>query len=428
MASVRFENVSISYGAKQVVKDFSLSVNDGEIMGIIGPSGCGKTTLIRALCGLIKPEKGNIYINDQLVFSDEKRINVAPERRGIGVVFQDYAVWPHLSVWDNVCYPMKKHKVPKEEIAKRAAYALEQVRMTGYEKHMPAQLSGGQQQRVAIARTLAPEPSVLFMDEPLSNLDAKLRLEMRYELQRLHVETGSTFVYVTHDQMEAMTLATQICLINNGVLQQYQPPLTVYNHPQNLFVADFVGNPSINFVEAKGAQQPDGSITLDILGGVKAVFRPREGLDLAAWFAERDRKAAAHAAERLAKSQEKGYVEKGNKDEPFRYHIAKVEEEDDSLQEEPILTNEDLVLGIRPEFLNITSEAPLKGEIYGAMPTGMESTIKVYVNGFLLTGVVFGSSLFTIGEQHSISFTGHHIMLFDRQSGDCIALGSLETL
>ena len=145
-------------------------------------------------------------------------------------------------------------------------------------------------------------------------------------------------------------------------------------------------------------------------------------------FAERDRKAAAHAAERLAKSQEKGYVEKGNKDEPFRYHIAKVEEEDDSLQEEPVLTNEDLVLGIRPEFLNITSEAPLKGEIYGAMPTGMESTIKVYVNGFLLTGVVFGSSLFTIGEQHSISFTGHHIMLFDRQSGDCIALGSLETL
>ena len=225
-----------------------------------------------------------------------------------------------------------------------------------------------------------------------------------------------------------MTLATQICLINNGVLQQYQPPLTVYNHPQNLFVADFVGNPSINFVEAKGAQQPDGSITLDILGGIQAVFRPREGLDLAAWFAERDRKAAAHAAERLAKSQEKGYVEKGNKDEPFRYHIAKVEEEDDSLQEEPVLTNEDLVLGIRPEFLNITSEAPLKGEIYGAMPTGMESTIKVYVNGFLLTGVVFGSSLFTIGEQHSISFTGHHIMLFDRQSGDCIALGSLETL
>ena len=168
-------------------------------------------------------------------------------------------------------------KLTKEEIDLTVRRVARIVKIGMFMDRYPAELSGGQQQRVAIARTLAPEPSVLFMDEPLSNLDAKLRLEMRYELQRLHVETGSTFVYVTHDQMEAMTLATQICLINNGVLQQYQPPLTVYNHPQNLFVADFVGNPSINFVEAKGAQQPDGSITLDILGGVKAVFRPREG-------------------------------------------------------------------------------------------------------------------------------------------------------
>ena len=192
MASVRFENVSISYGAKQVVKDFSLSVNNGEIMGIIGPSGCGKTTLIRALCGLIKPDKGNIYINDQLVFSDEKRINVAPERRGIGVVFQDYAVWPHLSVWDNVCYPMKKHKVPKEEIAKRAAYALEQVRMTGYEKHMPAQLSGGQQQRVAIARSLVSSDELIVLDEPITNLDAKLReAEHRHDDHLHYARSGS---------------------------------------------------------------------------------------------------------------------------------------------------------------------------------------------------------------------------------------------
>ena len=203
MASVRFENVSISYGAKQVVKDFSLSVNDGEIMGIIGPSGCGKTTLIRALCGLIKPEKGNIYINDQLVFSDEKRINVAPERRGIGVVFQDYAVWPHLSVWDNVCYPMKKHKVPKEEIAKRAAYALEQVRMTGYEKHMPAQLSGGQQQRVAIARSLVSSDELIVLDEPITNLDAKLREEMILEIQMIQQNIGTTIIYITHDQEAA---------------------------------------------------------------------------------------------------------------------------------------------------------------------------------------------------------------------------------
>ena len=157
----------------------------------------------------------------------------------------------------------------------------------------PAELSGGQQQRVAIARTLAPEPSVLFMDEPLSNLDAKLRLEMRYELQRLHVETGSTFVYVTHDQMEAMTLATQICLINNGVLQQYDAPLTVYNRPNNLFVADFVGNPSINFVEAKGAQRSDGGVELTIFDDKKAVFYPAQPRDLLGWFQARDDGEAA---------------------------------------------------------------------------------------------------------------------------------------
>ncbi len=545
MPEIKLEHITKRWGKFYAVEDLNLTIADNSFVTLLGPSGCGKTTTLRMIAGLETPTSGRITIGDQVVFDSAMGINVPANKRRVGFLFQNYALWPNMTVYENISFGLTnvKEDLPKidfdtrvnarlaeilsapgevtkvlaecrdkkgklddkkallklidtftisqftakkllgyhledgkdvsaeaaalREKAEAARKALEAtggsydadyaiykdgqpvtevrkltkeeidltvrcvariVKIGMFMDRYPAELSGGQQQRVAIARTLAPEPSVLFMDEPLSNLDAKLRLEMRYELQRLHVETGSTFVYVTHDQMEAMTLATQICLINNGVLQQYQPPLTVYNHPQNLFVADFVGNPSINFVEAKGAQQPDGSITLDILGGVKAVFRPREGLDLAAWFAERDRKAAAHAAERLAKSQEKGYVEKGNKDEPFRYHIAKVEEEDDSLQEEPVLTNEDLVLGIRPEFLNITSEAPLKGEIYGAMPTGMESTIKVYVNGFLLTGVVFGSSLFTIGEQHSISFTGHHIMLFDRQSGDCIALGSLETL
>ena len=545
MPEIKLEHITKRWGKFYAVEDLNLTIADNSFVTLLGPSGCGKTTTLRMIAGLETPTSGRITIGDQVVFDSAMGINVPANKRRVGFLFQNYALWPNMTVYENISFGLTnvKEDLPKidfdtrvnarlaeilsapgevtkvlaecrdkkgklddkkallklidtftisqftakkllgyhledgkdvsaeaaalREKAEAARKALEAtggsydadyaiykdgqpvtevrkltkeeidltvrrvariVKIGMFMDRYPAELSGGQQQRVAIARTLAPEPSVLFMDEPLSNLDAKLRLEMRYELQRLHVETGSTFVYVTHDQMEAMTLATQICLINNGVLQQYQPPLTVYNHPQNLFVADFVGNPSINFVEAKGAQQPDGSITLDILGGVKAVFRPREGLDLAAWFAERDRKAAAHAAEHLAKSQEKGYVEKGNKDEPFRYHIAKVEEEDDSLQEEPVLTNEDLVLGIRPEFLNITSEAPLKGEIYGAMPTGMESTIKVYVNGFLLTGVVFGSSLFTIGEQHSVSFTGHHIMLFDRQSGDCIALGSLETL
>ncbi len=267
MASVRFENVSISYGAKQVVKDFSLSVNNGEIMGIIGPSGCGKTTLIRALCGLIKPEKGNIYINDQLVFSDEKRINVAPERRGIGVVFQDYAVWPHLSVWDNVCYPMKKHKVPKEEIAKRAAYALEQVRMTGYEKHMPAQLSGGQQQRVAIARSLVSSDELIVLDEPITNLDAKLREEMILEIQMIQQNIGSTIIYITHDQEAALQLCDRIAIMQpDGQICQIGSDEEIIRRPANRFVYSFIGVSNFLPVTEKG-----GKICL-ALGGEPVLF------------------------------------------------------------------------------------------------------------------------------------------------------------
>ena len=545
MPEIKLEHVTKRCGKFYAVEDLNLTIADNSFVTLLGPSGCGKTTTLRMIAGLETPTSGRITIGDQVVFDSKMGINVPANKRRVGFLFQNYALWPNMTVYENISFGLSnvKEELPKIDFEARANARLAEIlsapaevtkvleecrdkkgklddkkallklidaftisqftakRLLGYhledgrdvsaeaaalrEKveaarkaleasggsfdagyavyqngqpvtevrkltkeeidltvrrvarivkigmfmdRYPAELSGGQQQRVAIARTLAPEPSVLFMDEPLSNLDAKLRLEMRYELQRLHVETGSTFVYVTHDQMEAMTLATQICLINNGVLQQYEPPLTVYSRPQNLFVADFVGNPSINFMEAKGAQSADGSIALTILNGKKAVFRPQAPLDLAAWFAERDRSAARRAAEHQAKSQEKGYVEKGNKDEPFRYHIARVEEEDDSLQEEPVLTNEDLVLGIRPEFLDIKTEAPLKGEIYGAMPTGMESTIKVSVDGYLLTGVVFGSSLFTIGEQHSVSFSGNNIMLFDRQSGDCIALGSLETL
>ena len=267
MASVRFENVSISYGAKQVVKDFSLSVNDGEIMGIIGPSGCGKTTLIRALCGLIKPDKGSIYIADQLVFSDEKRVNIAPERRGVGVVFQDYAVWPHLSVWDNVCYPMKKHKVPKEEIAKRASYALEQVRMTGYEKHMPAQLSGGQQQRVAIARSLVSSDELIVLDEPITNLDAKLREEMILEIQMIQQNIGTTIIYITHDQEAALQLCDRISIMQpDGQICQIGSDEEIIRRPANRFVYSFIG--VSNFLPGK---EKSGKVCL-ALGGEPVLF------------------------------------------------------------------------------------------------------------------------------------------------------------
>ena len=537
MPEIRLEHVTKRWGKFYAVDDLSMVIEDNAFVTLLGPSGCGKTTTLRMIAGLETPTSGRITIGDTVVFDSENGINVPANKRKVGFLFQNYALWPNMTVYDNIAFGLSniKEAMPKVDFeAKNAARLAEILRrpeevvkvleecrdkngkldenkaciklidtftismftakkLFGYHlesgkdlsgevsalqakaesarksqslndqfqvvqngrvvtevrkmtkeeidltvrrvsrivkigmfmDRYPAELSGGQQQRVAIARTLAPEPSVLFMDEPLSNLDAKLRLEMRYELQRLHVETGSTFVYVTHDQMEAMTLATQICLIDNGVLQQYDAPLTVYHQPANLFVADFVGNPSINFVEARGAQAADGAIDLTLFQGRKARFTPAAPLDLPGWFAKRDQEAARREELHKQKAAEKSYVEKGNKDETFRYHIAKVVEDDFSLQEEPVLTDEDLVLGIRPEFIDITDAGALDGEIYGAMPTGMESTIKVRIDDFLLTGVVFGSTLFTIGTKTRVDISGGNIMLFDRRSGQCIALGSL---
>lgn len=319
----------------------------------------------------------------------------------------------------------EERKLTKEEIDKAVRRVSRIVKIGMFMNRYPAELSSGQQQRVAIARTLAPEPDVLFMDEPLSNLDAKLRLEMRYELQRLHVETGSTFVYVTHDQMEAMTLATKICLINNGVLQQYDAPLDVYNRPNNLFVADFVGNPSINFIEAKGKQEADGTFSLSVLDGIQASFQPEKQFDMAAWFVKRDQDEAAAEAARLEILKDKKAVEKSNKDEAFKYHIAKVDETDYAVEEEPVITNEDFVIGIRPECVKLSADGSIPATIYGAMPTGMESTVKLRVGQYLLTGVIFGGVTFKIGEETGVNIEGKDILLFDRKSGKCVAAGAL---
>lgn len=537
MPEIRLEHVTKRWGKFYAVDDLDLVIDDNSFVTLLGPSGCGKTTTLRMIAGLETPTSGRITIGDTVVFDSSLGINVPANKRKVGFLFQNYALWPNMTVYENISFGLSnvKEPMPKvdfeaknaarlaellshpSEVVKvledcrdkagrideklahiklldtftislftakklfsyhletgrdvsaeaaalrskaedaRAARALNEqfevvengqvvtevrkltreeidlcvrrvsriVKIGMFMDRYPAELSGGQQQRVAIARTLAPEPTVLFMDEPLSNLDAKLRLEMRYELQRLHVETGSTFVYVTHDQMEAMTLATQVCLINNGVLQQYDAPLTVYNRPNNLFVADFVGNPSINFIEAKGKQEQDGSIPIHVFHGRKATFYPSQPIDLAAWFRQRDEQDTALTEVHNKQASDKSYVEKGNKDETFRYHISKVVEDSFSIEEEPVLTNEDLVLGIRPEWIHLLETGALEGEIYGAMPTGMESTIKVRVDNFLLTAVVFGSTLFTIGSKIQVDISNENIMLFDRKSGRCIAFGRL---
>ena len=421
--SVEIRGISKSYVRNtKVLNPLDLTIASGELFFLLGSSGCGKSTLLRIIAGLLKPDTGSVLFNGNDI------TNAPPEKRKAAMVFQNYALWPHMSVFENIAFGLQIQGKKKAEIRETVMQMLELVRMTDCAERRIQSLSGGQQQRIALARALAVDPAVLLLDEPLSNLDAKLRLEMRYELQRLHVETGSTFVYVTHDQMEAMTLATQICLMNNGVLQQYAAPLEVYNHPANLFAADFVGNPSINFVEAKGWQGPEGSIELTLLDGHKAVFTPEQPLQLPQWFHRRDEELEAQAQALKARAGESGYVEKSNKDETFRYHIARVNDEDDGIHEEPMLTNEDLVLGIRPEFLSITGGGNVECEIYGAMPTGMESTVKVRIGEYLLTGVVFGSTLFTIGSKHLLDITGSSVMLFDRSSGRRITSGTLKLL
>ncbi len=277
----------------------------------------------------------------------------------------------------------------------------------------PAEMSGGQQQRVAIARTLAPKPKVLFMDEPLSNLDAKLRLGMRYELQRLHVTTGATFVYVTHDQMEAMTLATKICLMNNGVLQQYDAPLDVYLRPNNLFVADFVGNPSINFIEAVGKQNKDGNMSFSVLEGKNIKFVLKETIDIDQWQKRRDHNVAFEVKD------------KENKDEVFNPRIDRINENVTEVKPASSYSNEDFILGVRPEYIKISKEGKFKAEVYGAMPTGMESTVKLRIGDFLLTSVVFGSVTFPIGEEVCFDIVGDGILLFDRKSGKLITSGEV---
>lgn len=424
MSKIELKHIDKFYGKNHILKDVNLTIEDGDFMTLLGPSGCGKTTTLRVVSGLEKPQNGTIHMDGKEIVNAAEAHFAPPSERGLNLVFQSYALWPHMTVRDNIAFGLNIKKLPKEEVERRVTDSLERMQISQYIDRYPSELSGGQQQRVAIARAIASEPRLLLLDEPLSNLDAKLRLEMRSELQRLHIDTGSTFIYVTHDQMEAMTLATKICLIDNGVLQQYDAPLDVYNKPNNLFVADFVGNPAINFMEAKGHQAPDGTVELEVFAGTRLAFTPRTPLDLPDWFARADAQDAEKKAAEQAKQSQKGHVEKGNKDTPFRCHIAKVNETED-FGDEAVLSDEDFVLGVRPEFLSISEHGALEAEVYSAMPTGMETTVKLRIGEYLLTGVIFGGVLYQIGQKVRVDFEGDHMVLFSRKNGRIITQGSL---
>ena len=236
MSFLRLENLQVGYEkGKPILDGYNLGVGRGELVSLLGPSGCGKTTTLRTVAGFIEPSGGHVIIGDR----DFARL--PPHKRNIGLVFQNYALFPHLSVFDNVAFGLKMRHVNRADIARRVPVALESVGMTGFEKRLPAQLSGGQQQRVALARAIVIEPDVLLLDEPLSNLDAKLRIEMRAELRRLQKQLGITMLYVTHDQAEALSLSDRIVVMNQGQIEQQGPPEMIYHRPATAFVARFMG-------------------------------------------------------------------------------------------------------------------------------------------------------------------------------------------
>ncbi len=242
---VRFDKVSKNFGQSVAVDQLNLTIEDGEFVVLLGPSGCGKSTTLRMLAGLETPDAGDIFIGDE-------RVNEVPtQARDIAMVFQSYALYPHMSVAENMAYPLKVRKIAREEIARRVAQVAEMLDIARLLERKPKALSGGERQRVALARAVVRAPRVYLMDEPLSNLDAKLRVHMRGELKRLQHDLGTTTIYVTHDQAEAMTLAHRVAIMRAGKLQQFDTPMTIYNRPANRFVAEFVGSPSMNFIEGE---------------------------------------------------------------------------------------------------------------------------------------------------------------------------------
>ena len=369
MPEIKLINVTKRFGKALAVDSLNLTIEDGAFVTLLGPSGCGKTTTLRMIAGLETPTEGEIYIDGECVFSSSKGIDVSPDKRNVGFLFQNYALWPHMTVFKNIAFGLENLKWNKGDISNRVHELLELLRIGEFAERYPSELSGGQQQRVAIARTLATGPKVLLMDEPLSNLDAKLRMEMRTELKRLHLETDSTFVYVTHDQLEAMTLSSKICLLKDGLLQQYEPPLILYHHPENFFTADFVGSPNINILQMRGTNVNLDEIKLSH-PKINFLFTPTSS----------------------------------------------------SIT---LLDDQQLLLGIRPEDIVLGTSGVIGGTVYSTLPSGMETIVKIDIDGFILTSVVFGGVDFSVGENIKLSFPGEKYVLFDAKTEKNIAGGKL---
>jgi len=333
MSRIVLEHIDKFYGDNHVLKDINLTIEDGDFMTLLGPSGCGKTTTLRVISGLEKPQNGVMSMDGKTIIDAEKAFYEAPSKRGLNLVFQSYALWPHMTAYENVAFGLKIKHLPKHEVEEKVMKALSTMRIEEYRDRYPNELSGGQQQRVAIARAIATSPKLLLLDEPLSNLDARLRIDMRAELKRLHKGTGTTIVYVTHDQVEALTMSTKIALFKEGEIAQIDTPLGLYTNPIDMMTADFMGSPRINFIDGKATFDGETLKVESVLGGFS--------------FGKADMK----------------------------------------LDEEiPTAREFDCVLGLRPELVDIYTEDPhcescIDATIYASQPAGSETIVTLTAAG-----------------------------------------------
>ena len=360
MAGLELKQINKIYpNGFHAVKGIDLEIRDKEFLVFVGPSGCGKTTSLRMIAGLEEISDGELYIGDNMVN------DVLPKDRNIAMVFQNYALYPHMTVYENMAFGLKLRKVPKAMITEKVEKAAKILGIESLLKRRPKQLSGGQRQRVALGRAIVREPEVFLMDEPLSNLDAKLRVQMRAELIKLHQELDTTFIYVTHDQTEAMTMGTRICVMNNGLIQQVDTPREIYNHPSNMFVASFIGAPQMNFVNGTVVEE-NNQLYVQFENYKKAIVE-----------------------EKAAKAKAAGYIGK------------------------------EVVIGCRPEDIEIDSEEGFEAEIDVLELLGSETYI--YFNAFGKTYIAKEGKNFTKGrgDKIKVSFKSN-IHAFDKESENAI--------
>ena len=359
--SVSVQGLALSYGAISVLKELDLDIAQGEFIVLLGPSGCGKSTLLNCIAGLLEPSEGKVFINGKNVTWDE------PKDRGIGMVFQSYALYPQMTVERNLSFGLRVAGLPKEEIDKRVKRAAEMLQLEPLLQRKPTALSGGQRQRVAIGRALVRDVDVFLFDEPLSNLDAKLRAELRVEIKRLHQRLGNTMIYVTHDQIEALTLADRVAVMKGGVIQQLDDPHVIYNEPKNLYVAGFIGSPTMNFIKGE-------------IGGTAA---------------------APSIAIGKGKVALKDYAAKGK-----------------------LKPGQAVVFGARPEHLrlNAGNEAGLSDSFDATVdliePMGSDSLVWLKLAGQILSARVESSQIYKPNEKITVRFRVGLASLFDAESGE----------